>query len=1019
MALFQGMKVGRVAQEGDEGGGKSLFSFITSNASGYSSESSSTASSPRALIFPARTGDASSSGASVVKVAASATKSTRKKRHGSLIRPGYARQDTSTEGSKTDLGAHDSPTSNSKSTLREEPEESTNNLDKSASVDRTSPENSKVPCQKLSTEERSDALRPDSRTSSSGDLPKDCQPARQDTAILNNQTKIEENLKEEKSSSTNPFESLTLDVADGEHVGEKTAVSGLESLSLDLSFDLDFDLDLDVTVPDSTGPDNLPCNRDTDTGLLDGIELDTLDLKAELLTDGDTIKTGADSEESNSVENTTAVKSSFTFLQSSDVINKSANDYDAGFELESCTEKVESSDDQPAGKSEAMKAENAAVVDGLPEETDTRDLQVVNLGSGDGESSSSDVTSRKDDDLVMTDSRIEDVQESSRLDEVRERFYSLQERHQSLLQTRVRLCCRQVKKRQELSRIKTEQDLAVKNEDYDKAEAFNRQLQSLTADLQVMTFDLPSSEPSLASLLEEMRHAMEEEVAMATEEAERYTAMKAREELCLKELKMTKQVELNREKQKLTTLQDQLAMAASHLSLDREHLQKSKAQLSSQVEERTAEFHSAKEQLVERRQDIQEEISALEEKLWVLRQEEEAVSAEIQLQEDGISRVEQQFSAERAQLEEERRTIDRKQGELEEQAREASREEQSLRDREAELQGEEERLQDSLQSIQERASHMTCQAQELSIRAEDMSALPVCTGVITTDNKQLTRLKEQQQERQREVQELTTQVLRFQTRVTDLNKQLGETTAQVPVLQEAKQLAVAGYNFSEAKRLADEIKDLEDKRVSKEEELVKARGDVKQLTQDLETSKKVLKEVQEELKQKEEEHDTARKDEAYRLYQELQLQLERCTNNIIRSVLQADMTACQLWIQDICEKHHLPLPQELQALDLHSILGEEDDIMVAMDTSCVRENGMSKAASSEETPTGAAGGSSTAEDCMQACDAADSSCPAEDYVQACEAISMRLLELEDQLQEAVGQEDYDAAHILSTWYWSE
>ncbi|CAH1261577.1 DISC1 [Branchiostoma lanceolatum] len=973
MALFQGMKVGRVAQEGDEGGGKSLFSFITSNASappvdqfsessitetttttttssvvsssdsvgtiskvpvtsppytfpsglsasgttsGYSSESSSTASSPRALIFPARTGDASSSGASVVKVAASATKSTRKKRHGSLIRPGYARQDTSTEGSKTDLGAHDSPTSNSKSTLREEPEESTNNLDKSASVDRTSPENSKVPCQKLSTEERSDALRPDSRTSSSGDLPKDCQPARQDTAILNNQTKIEENLKEEKSSSTNPFESLTLDVADGEHVGEKTAVSGLESLSLDLSFDLDFDLDLDVTVPDSTG------------------------------------------------------------------------------------------------KSEAMKAENAAVVDGLPEETDTRDLQVVNLGSGDGESSSSDVTSRKDDDLVMTDSRIEDVQESSRLDEVRERFYSLQERHQSLLQTRVRLCCRQVKKRQELSRIKTEQDLAVKNEDYDKAEAFNRQLQSLTADLQVMTFDLPSSEPSLASLLEEMRHAMEEEVAMATEEAERYTAMKAREELCLKELKMTKQVELNREKQKLTTLQDQLAMAASHLSLDREHLQKSKAQLSSQVEERTAEFHSAKEQLVERRQDIQEEISALEEKLWVLRQEEEAVSAEIQLQEDGISRVEQQFSAERAQLEEERRTIDRKQGELEEQAREASREEQSLRDREAELQGEEERLQDSLQSIQERASHMTCQAQELSIRAEDMSALPVCTGVITTDNKQLTRLKEQQQERQREVQELTTQVLRFQTRVTDLNKQLGETTAQVPVLQEAKQLAVAGYNFSEAKRLADEIKDLEDKRVSKEEELVKARGDVKQLTQDLETSKKVLKEVQEELKQKEEEHDTARKDEAYRLYQELQLQLERCTNNIIRSVLQADMTACQLWIQDICEKHHLPLPQELQALDLHSILGEEDDIMVAMDTSCVRENGMSKAASSEETPTGAAGGSSTAEDCMQACDAADSSCPAEDYVQACEAISMRLLELEDQLQEAVGQEDYDAAQTL-------
>ncbi|XP_066279156.1 nuclear mitotic apparatus protein 1-like [Branchiostoma lanceolatum] len=962
----------------------------------YSSESSSTASSPRALTFPARTGDALASSASVVKLAASATKSTRKKRHGSLIRPGYARQDVSTEGPTTDLDAQNSPVL--KSTLREEPEESTNDLDKSASVDRTSLENSKVPCQKLSTEERSDALRPDSKTSSSSDLPKDCHAltiSRQDTAILNNQTQTEENLKEEKSSSTNPFESLTLDVAESEHVGEKTAVSGLESLSLDLSFDLDFDLDLDIAVPDSAGPDNLPCNSDTEAGLLDGLELDSLDLKAELLTDGDTIKTVADSEESNSVQNTTAVKSSFTFLQPSDVMNKSANDNDdAGFELESCTEKVESSDDQPAGKSEAMKAEKAAVVDGLPEETDTRDLQVVDLGSGDGESSSSDVTSRKDEDLVTTDSSIEDAKESSRLDKVRERFSSLQERHQSLLQKSVRLCCRQVKKRQELSRIKTEQDLAVKNEDYDKAEAFNRQLQSLTADLHVMTFDLPSSEPSLASLLEEMRHAMEEEVAMATEEAERYTAMKTRQDLCLKELKMTKQVELNREKQKLTTLQDQLAMAASHLSLDREHLQKSKAQLSSQVEERTAEFHSAREQLVERRQDIQEEISALEEKLRVLRQQEEAVSAEIQLQEDGISRVEQQFSAERAQLEEERRTIDRKQGELEEQAREATREEHSLRDREMELQGEEERLQDSLQSIQERVSHMTCQAQELSTRAGDMAALPVYTGVITTDNQQLTRLKKQQQERQREVQELTTQVLRYQTRVTDLNKQLGETTAQVPVLQEAKQLAVAGYNFSEAKRLADEIKALEDRRVSKEEELVKAQGDVKQLTQDLETSQKVLKEVQKELKQKEEEHDTARKDEAYRLYQELQLQLERCTNDVIRSVLQADMMACQLWIQDICEKHHLPLPQELQALDLHSILGEDDDIMVTMDTSCAGENGTSKVASSEkeETPTGALGGSCTAEDYVQACEASGGSCPAEDYVQACEAISMCLLD---------------------------
>eukprot|EP00058_Branchiostoma_floridae_P018910 XP_002604399.1 hypothetical protein BRAFLDRAFT_79297 [Branchiostoma floridae] len=866
---------------------------------GYSSESSSTASSPRSVAFPALSGDAATSGPFVVKLAGA--KNARKKRHGCLIRPGYARQDASAEGPKTNPDAQDSPAL--KSTLIEEPERCLDLDEPAASINRLSLEKSKVSAPNPSAQERADVLRPDERTptSSLSELPKDCQSAKQDRAILpplNNQTQAEENLDKEKSSSPNPFESITLDVAGSEGVRETTTVPELESLSLDLSFDLDFDLDLDVAMPGGTGPVNTQCNSsDTETGLLDGLELDSLDLKPELLTDMGAINSGADGGESNarSVQNTAAVKSPFTFLQSDDVAKSEEDSDDVGLEVESCsTETIEPSYQPVAvGESEAVKDEKAAVED-FSKETDLRD-RVMDLGSGDGENSSlavSDITTGKDEELVTTDSKVEDVQESSRLDEVRERFSHLKQRHQNLLQTRVKLCCTQVKKRQELSRIKTEQDLAVQNEDYDKAEAFNRQLQSLTADLQVMTFDLPSSEPSSASLLEEMRQVMQEEVAMVTEEAERYAAMKAKEEECLKELRMTKQEELNREKQKLTTLQDQLAMAASHLSLDREHLQKSKAQLSSQVEERTAEFHTAREQLVERRQDIQDEISALEAQLAVLRRQEESISMEIQLQEDSISR-----------------------------------------------------LQDRLQSIQEKVSHMTCQAQELCSRAEDMAALPVCTGTIHTHNQQLTRLKEQQQERQKEVQELTTQVLRYQTRVTDLNKQLGETTAQVPVLQEAKKLAVSGYNFSEAKRLADEIRTLEEKRVAKERELVKAQGDMEQLTEDLETSKKVLKEVQEELKLKEEEHDVARKDEAFELYQELELQLERCTDDVIRSVLQADMTACQLWIQDICEKHHLPLPQELQALDLHSLLGEDDDNMVTMATSCVEDSGKSKASS--------------------------------------------------------------------------
>ncbi|XP_019642426.1 PREDICTED: myosin-11-like isoform X2 [Branchiostoma belcheri] len=1109
MSLFQGMKLSKVDQESGEAGQKSLFSFITSTAaappvdqvqvdkssitettttssvtlssrsvsatsqvssppytfpsglsasgatSGYSSESSSTTSSPRAVTrpvfsgvplpvspgvplpastgvplpastgvplpastgvplptstgvpLPASTGDTSPRDASVVKLTGPGTKITRKKRHISLIRPGYARQDTSTERMKTDPDADDLPVLKSTLRVREELEESN---DQDISLNRLSIEKSKVSSSKLSTQERADTLRLDERTSSSSEISRDCHPAKLDRANifppLNNKTQTEENLNKDKSSSSDPFESLTLDVADSEQVGETTAVSELESLSLDLSFDLDFNLDLDVTMPCSTGPDNVQCNSDTETGPLDGLELDLLDPKA----DEGTVNTGADSGESSSVQNTTTVTSSFRFLQSADVTKAAEDNDDIDLEIESCTEKTEFSH-QPVGRSEVEEAEKAAG-DDLPEETVIR-KQDVNLGSDDTANDSlvtSEVATRKEDDLVMTDSMVEDSQ-NSRLEEVRERFSHLQQQHQTLLQTHVKLCCRQVKKRRELSRVKAEQDQAVKNEDYEKAEAFNRRLQSLTADLQAMTFDLPSSEPSTASLLEEMRHVMEEEVAMVTEEAERYTAMKTKEELCLKELHTTKQVELNREKQKLATLQDQLAMAASHLSLDREHLQKSKAQLSSQVEERTAEFHTAREQLVEKRQDIQEEISALEERLRVLRQQEESISAEIQLQEDSISRVEQQFSTERVQLEEERRTIDRKQGELEDQAREAAQEEQTLRDREVELQIEEKRLQDSLQSIQERVSHMTSQAQELSTRAEDMMALPVYTGTINTNNQQITRLKEQQQERQREVQELTTQVLRYQTRVTDLTKQLGETAAQMPVLQEAKQLAVAGYNFSEAKRLADEIKTLEDKRVAKEKELVRAQEDVEQQTQNLEMSKKVFKEVQEELKQKEEENDAVRKDEAYQLYQELQLQLDRCANDVIRSVLQADMTACQLWIQDICEKHHLPLPQELQALDLQGILGEDDDDMVAMDTSCVGDGGVLKATGPEnkEAPTG---GSCAAEDHMQACEAAGGSCQAEDYVQACEAFSMRLLELEDQLQEAVGQEDYEAAQTL-------
>ncbi|XP_078590147.1 uncharacterized protein LOC144870225 isoform X2 [Branchiostoma floridae x Branchiostoma japonicum] len=971
--------------------------------SGYSSESSSTASSPRSVAFPALSGDAATSGPFVVKLAGA--KNARKKRHGCLIRPGYARQDASAEGPKTNPDAQDSPAL--KSTLIEEPERCLDLDEPAASINRLSLEKSKVSAPNPSAQERADVLRPDERTSSSSlsKLPKEYnQSAKQDRAILpplNNQTQTEENLDKEKSSSPNPFESITLDVAGSEGVRETTTTSmpELESLSLDLSFDLDFDLDLDVAMPDGTGPVNTQCNSsDTETGPLDGLELDSLDLQPELLTDMGAINSGADGGESNarSVQNTAAMKSPFTFLQSDDVAKSAEDGDDVSSEVESCSAETVEPSHQPVlvaiGKSEAGKDEKAAVED-FSEETDSRDRE-VDLSSGDGEKSS-DITTGKDEKLVKTDSSIKDVQDSSRLDEIRERFSRLQQSHQNLLQAHVKLCCTQVKKRQELSRIQTEQDLAVQNEDYDKAEAFNRQLQSLTADLQVMTFDLPSSEPSSSSLLEEMRKVMQEEVAMVTEEAERYTAMKVKEELCLKELRMTKQEELNREKQKLTTLQDQLAMAASHLSLDREHLQKSKAQLSSQVEERTAEFHTTREQLVERRQDIQEEISTLEAQLAVLRRQEESISAEIQLQEDSISRVEQQFSAERAQLEEERRTIDRKQAELEAQAGEATQEELTLRGREGEIQGEENRLQDRLQSMQERVSHMTCQAQELCARAQDMAALPVCTGTIHSHNQQLTRLQKQQQERQREVQELTTQVLRYQTRVTDLNKQLGETTAQVPVLQEAKKLAVSGYNFSEAKRLADEIRTLEERRVAKEKELAKAQGDVEQLTQDLEMSKKVLKEVQEELKLKQEEHDTARKEEAFELYQELKLQLERCTNDVMRSVLQADMTACQLWIQDICEKHHLPLPQELQALDLHSILGEDDDNMA---TFCVEDGGMLKPASSEneEAPTGATGGTSAPED----------------YVQACEAISMRLLELEDRLQEAVEQEEYDAAQTL-------
>ncbi|XP_060609802.2 disrupted in schizophrenia 1 protein isoform X1 [Anolis sagrei] len=159
------------------------------------------------------------------------------------------------------------------------------------------------------------------------------------------------------------------------------------------------------------------------------------------------------------------------------------------------------------------------------------------------------------------------------------------------------------------------------------------------------------------------------------------------------------------------------------------------------------------------------------------------------------------------------------------------------------------------------------------------------------------RLQEKEALLNMSVKDIAAKVCTSQKLCSTFRSKMSDIETQLPVLLEAKMLAVSGGNFCIAKELTEEIKSLTAERERLEELLKEWLTLSAKNVHKLDRMKEGYRRVKEEVEHQESTFEKALKENAVKYMEILEAKLQSCGSQLLERVWEVDIEACQLLIQ--------------------------------------------------------------------------------------------------------------------------
>ncbi|XP_058131371.2 disrupted in schizophrenia 1 protein [Dasypus novemcinctus] len=249
------------------------------------------------------------------------------------------------------------------------------------------------------------------------------------------------------------------------------------------------------------------------------------------------------------------------------------------------------------------------------------------------------------------------------------------------------------------------------------------------------------------------------------------------------------------------------------------------------------------------------------------------------------------------------------------------------------------------------------------------------------------------------LKEITAKVCMSERLCSTLRRKVTDLETQLPALLEAKMLATAGNHFCTAKDLTEEIRSLKSEREGLEGLLTKLLVLSSRNVKKLESVKGDYNRLRRELEHGEAVYETSMKENTVKYMEMLEDKLGSCRSPLLEKVWEADLEACQLFIQSMQLKE---ARGSLSVEDKRQMDDSEGPALPAMRTDSEDEKRTPLQAAEEWkahlSPSPQWAGSEEKE---------DADILSVELGEKCEAIGKKLLYLEDQLHAAIHNHDED------------
>nr|XP_002733961.1 PREDICTED: uncharacterized protein PFB0145c-like [Saccoglossus kowalevskii] len=503
------------------------------------------------------------------------------------------------------------------------------------------------------------------------------------------------------------------------------------------------------------------------------------------------------------------------------------------------------------------------------------------------------------------------------INSIREDILEVEKKQQYLLDSYINVNAQKLGKIMEVKKLQDEQAQSLQNEDFEKAVEIDNKIQALHDQIESMSqTTLPSLE-EITSFTNTISSLYSQEIQLKRENLNKMNIYKTKEENELEEKRRKFAEGLSKEEEVIELKRVQLLKATSHLSIDKEHLEKCEKQLECKIAERCSSYIEKKCELQEQLSHVQNEILEVEQKLSALRKKENEITNGISEEDANISIVTADFAEETIKLKEERNNIESKEKNLNDEMTQFKKMEETTESLKIQFEKEDFKFSSIIDVIDGKVTQeekcidqlMAVQSKITQLYQEDLD----WPSLQRKNNEVFLDMKKKVTTMETDVKEKTTHVLKLQTLVTSLRKKVNDIEEQINSLNEAKKLAVTGRNFVEAKRLANEVKEL----IGNGEETQKQlESTVKDITNDsklvdkLQEKYNALKEV---LQKQDFEIDMELKDYATETIHKLEAQLDVDEiPTFHRHLLEAKLLSCYFTIKEICIRHDVDEPTNLK-----------------------------------------------------------------------------------------------------------